>query len=133
MRYLTAFMLIVAGAIHLLPLAGLPSAERVGSLYGVTVAEPNLEILLRHRAVLFGIVGALLVLAAFRRALQPLALVVGLVSVVSFLLLAAQVGGYNARVGRVVTADWLALGCLVVAALGRRLAGGVRVESDPAP
>jgi hypothetical protein len=72
---------------------------------------------MRHRAVLFGLLGAFLVYAAFRPELQAIALVAGFVSVVSFLAIAWSVGGYNAAIGRVVTADLVALACLIIAAV----------------
>jgi hypothetical protein len=71
---------------------------------------------MRHRAVLFGLLGLFLVHAAFRPTLQPLAFVAGFASVVSFLALAYSTGGYNAGVARVVTADWVALVCLLAGA-----------------
>ena len=43
--------LVVAAVIHLLPLVGVLGPARLSSLYGIAVAEPNLELLLRHRAV----------------------------------------------------------------------------------
>jgi hypothetical protein len=85
MRHLPAIALFLVGLIHLLPLAGALGAARLASLYGVDAAEPNLQILLRHRAVLFGLLGGLLCASAFRPALQPLAWVGGFVSVVSFI------------------------------------------------
>ena len=42
--------LLVVGVIHLLPIAGVVGASRLSALYGIAVAEPNLELLLRHRA-----------------------------------------------------------------------------------
>jgi hypothetical protein len=54
--------------------------------------------------------------AAFTPSFQVAALVMGFVSVVSFLWLASSVGGYNAAVGRVFAADVVALACLVVGA-----------------
>lgn len=122
MKHLTSALLIVAGIIHLLPLVGVLGGERLAGLYGFPFNEPNLEILMRHRAVLFGLLGALLVCAAFMPAYQPLALIGGLISVVTFLGLAALVGGYNAQIGRVVVADWVALACLTAAAGIRLLA-----------
>ena len=115
MRLLISLMLIVAGIIHLLPLSGVFGGARLDALYGVTVDDANLQILMRHRAVLFGLLGALLVTAAFRRSLQPIALVAGFVSLVAFLWLAWDVGGYNASIARVVVADWIALACVLVA------------------
>lgn len=105
MRYLISAMLVVVGVIHLLPLAGVLGSDRLASLYGVPFTEPNLEILMRHRAVLFGLLGAFLVFAAFKPAYQTLAYIAGLVSVVSFLYLAWSVGGYNEQVGRVFMAE----------------------------
>lgn len=121
---LTAAMLIVVGVIHLLPLSGVLGPERLSALYGLGFAEPNIAILMRHRAVLFGLLGLFIVYAAFRAALQPLALFAGSVSVASFLWFAWSTGGYNALLGRVVAADIVALVCLAVAgsayAYGRR-------------
>jgi hypothetical protein len=115
-------MLVVIAIIHLLPLAGVLGGERLAALYGLSFDEPNLAILMRHRAVLFGILGVFFLGAAVRPALQPLAFVVAFVSIVSFLWLAWSTGGYNARVGRVVTADIVALVCLAIAIVARMYA-----------
>ena len=122
MRYLISAMLVIVAIIHLLPLPGVLGSERLAALYGLSFDEPNLAILMRHRAVLFGIVGVLALVAAVRPALQPLAFVVAFVSIVSFLWLAWSTGGYNARVGRVVTADVVALVCLAIAIVARMYA-----------
>lgn len=116
MRKVAAAMLIIAGIIHLLPLSGVLGAERLSSLYELNFEEANIAILMRHRAVLFGMLGLFLIGAAFRPSLQFLAFAAGFVSVASFLALAYSIGGYNAGVARVVFADWLALACLVVGA-----------------
>jgi len=116
MRYLVSASLIVAGIIHLLPLSGAMGTGRLAALYGLDFSEPNLSILMRHRAVLFGLLGAFLVFAAFKPSLQAIAFVAAFVSVLSFLLLAWSNGGYNALVGRVVTADLVALVALVIGA-----------------
>ncbi len=114
MKYLVSAMLVVVGVIHLLPLSGVLGSERLALLYGLQFNEPNLEILVRHRAVLFGLLGAFMVFAAFKPAYQTVAFIGGFISVVSFLYLAWSVGSYNEQVGRVFIADVVALGCLVV-------------------
>ena len=114
MKYLVSAMLIVVGVIHLLPLGGVLGSGKLTSLYGLDFNEQNLEILMRHRAVLFGLLGAFMVFAAFKPAYQTIAFVGGFISVLSFLYLAWSVGGYNAQVGRVVLADVVALGCLIM-------------------
>jgi hypothetical protein len=79
------------------------------------IQDPNLEIVLRHRAVLFGLLAAFLAYAAMRPELRGLALVAGIVSVSSFVLLAQSVGGYNAALATVVRVDVVALVLLVLA------------------
>ena len=129
MRHLISAMLVIVGVIHLLPLSGVLGGPRLAALYGIAVDGPDLAILMRHRAVLFGLLGAFLVCAAFRPAWQPAALLSGFISVVSFLWLAWATGGYNAQVARVVTADLVALVCLVVAVV----AYGVQQRGGAAP
>ncbi|MFZ8985014.1 MAG: hypothetical protein ACO213_12125, partial [Steroidobacteraceae bacterium] len=116
MRQLLAVMLTVVGVVHLLPLSGVLGRFRLNSLYGVSIEDPDLEIMMRHRAVLFGMLGTFLIYAAFRPNLHLVALIAGFVSVLSFLLLAWQVGGYSNAIARIVTADIVALLCLSVGA-----------------
>ena len=94
MQYVVSAMLVVAGVIHLLPLSGVLGSERLASLYGLSFDEPNLAILMRHRAVLFGLIGSFLLFSAFQPALQSIAIVGGIISVVSFLYLAWATGSY---------------------------------------
>ena len=115
MRFILPIMLLVVGIIHILPLSGVLSAARLFELYGMTFDDPNLEILMRHRAVLFGLLGIFLICSAFMPSLQLPALIAGFLSVVSFLYLSYIVGGYNEQVNRIVIADKIALVCLVVA------------------
>ena len=124
MRHLITLCLLVAGLIHLLPVSGVLGGERLTALYGLpaqALADPNLAILMRHRAALFGVLGALLTLAAFRPSLQDMAFVAGFASVLSFLGLAWSAGPHNAEIGRVVTADLVALVCLLVGGGARLL------------
>lgn len=89
----------------------------MAALYGVVLDDPNLAILMRHRAVLFGLLGVFLAVAAFRPALQPMAFVGAGVSVISFLYLVVSVGHHNEPLRRVFIADLVAGVCLVVGVL----------------
>ena len=111
---ITVLLLIIA-VIHWLPLAGVLNAGRLQSLYSVAIADKNLEILMRHRAALFGILGLFFTYAAFTPAVQPLAFIAALLSISSFFYLAYSVGGYNAAIRKVVIADGVTAACLVVA------------------
>jgi hypothetical protein len=128
MRHLVSATLLVAGVLHLLPLSGALGPDQLAALYGVSFGEPNVEILMRHRAVMFGLLGAFLVVAAFRPAFRPAAFVGGFVSVISFLVLARSVGGYNPDIARVFSADIVALACLVAGFAGHAY---LRSKADP--
>ena len=117
MRHLPSIMLGVVAVIHLLPLPGVLGGARLQAMYGIAVDDPSLAILMRHRAVLFGLLGAFLLYAAFEPAWQAAAYIGGFVSVLSFLYLAWSVSAYNAHIGRVFTADIIALVCLVIGAV----------------
>ncbi len=111
-----AAVLILTGAIHLAPVTGLFGADRLKGLYGVDVSgAAELELLLRHRAVLFGLLGACLVASAFRPELHGPALIVALVSVGSFLWLAAPVDALAPALRRVQLIDYGVLLALLVA------------------
>ncbi|HSW07269.1 phosphopantetheine adenylyltransferase [Aquabacterium sp.] len=116
MRHLIAACLLIASLIHLLPALGVLGAERLAQLYGLNLSEPNLLILMRHRAVLFGVVAGLLLWAVLAPALRPAAFAAGLASVLSFLVLARMSGDHNAQLARVVMVDWFALGVLAAGA-----------------
>lgn len=117
MDRIVSALLVLAGIIHLLPVSGVLGANRLASLYGVSLSDPNLVILMRHRAVLFALLGLFLVYAAFRPSLQPLAFLAGFVSVVSFIMLAGATEGYNESIRKVVIADVVAVVALCIGAI----------------
>ena len=113
MKYVVPTMLLIVGLIHLTPVTGVTGVGRLNSLYGIMLDEPNLILLMRHRAVLFGLLGVFLVYAAFRPMVQPLALIAGFISVVSFLWLAQATENHNEQIARVFAVDLVALFCLI--------------------
>jgi hypothetical protein len=116
MEWIAKAGLLIAGAIHLLPVAGVTGAERLSKLYGIDLTDPNLVILMRHRALLFGILGAVMIAAAFTPQLRFTAILAGLISAASFLIIAYMQGGYGAAIRTIVLMDWIAVAALVVAA-----------------
>lgn len=116
MSILIAAALLALGLIHLLPAIGLLSAARVAGLYGIAVDEPNLELLMRHRAVLFAWLGGFCVAAAFQPRWQGAALLAAGISVLSFLVLTWSIGGLNAALLRVVRVDAVAAVLLAIGA-----------------
>lgn len=114
MKNISAFALLIVGIIHLLPAPGVLGVVQLGRLYGVTVSDPNTAILLQHRAVLFFILGVLMLSAIPFDSLRVTAFLVGLASAVSFIVVALWVGGYGTEIKRVVIADFIAVIFLMV-------------------
>jgi len=116
-RIITGLMLVVA-VIHLLPISGFLGVEQLASLYEIKITDGNLEILMRHRAILFGILGGFLAYAAFTPAIQPIAFLAAFISVTSFFFLSFSVGEFNDAIRKVVIADIVAsvslLGAIVL-------------------
>ena len=118
LKYLVPASLIVVGVIHLIPLSGALSVGRLNVLYGTNISDPDLSILMRHRAVLFGLLGIFCIYAAIKPSLQFSALIAGTISVVSFLCLASMTGGYNDELRRVFVADIFAAAFLAIGFAG---------------
>jgi hypothetical protein len=108
-------LLVVVGLINAIPAVGVLGSAQLASLYGQTVSHPDLLLLLRHRAVLFGLLGALLIAAAFRVQLRTLATAAGLISMASYCLLALPLDMHGDELRRVFWVDIVALPLLAVA------------------
>src|SRR5690349_14833980 len=91
MRHLAAAGVLLMALVHRPPLLGVLGVERLATLYGIDVAGPDLQVLMRHRAVLFGLLGGYQVFAVFRPAHRTAAYVAGLASLGAFLALCAMV------------------------------------------
>lgn len=92
MEIIFRITLFLAGVINLLPsfLAFLP--DKISKSYGIDLPNQNYELLLRHRAVLFGIIGGLMIYSAIAKKYYELATTVGLISMISFIILFYLIG-----------------------------------------
>ena len=111
MTYLISFLFIVAGFINFAPIAGVFSGEQLNKLYQIGALSPDVELLLRHRAFLFGIVGSIMIAAAFIPNLRFLATVSGLVSMLTFLALVFATKNSNPNLLQIA---WIDVGATVV-------------------
>ncbi len=105
MKKLSFFLLAATGLMNLYPLIGVISSDQLTSLYGIDINTPDLETLMRHRAVMLGLIGGFMVLSAFRSSLRMIAASMGLISMSSFVVLAYLSGEVGAKVNNVVVAD----------------------------
>lgn len=108
LRHTATALFILVGIANLLPCAGLLGAERLESLYGVPLAGEDLILLMRHRAAMLGLLGAFIIFAAFRVQLRAAATVTGLVSMLSFMVLALPLDTRGEALQRVFWVDAVA-------------------------
>jgi hypothetical protein len=113
------FCLVVVWLINFAPVIDIISAQKLESAYSVAIRGNDLEILMRHRALLFGILGAFILYSAFNPFYQPAAMIMGGVSMAGFALLVLSVGGYNEAVGKVLFIDVLGILFLLAAVVLR--------------
>jgi heme A synthase len=115
MELIYRITLFIAGVINLLPsiLAFLP--DKISKSYGIDVPNANYELLLRHRAILFALIGGLMIFSAVTKKYYEISTLVGLVSMVSFVLLYFLIGkGINAELNKVMFIDIVAIVILLV-------------------
>lgn len=117
-RIVTA-VLILVGLINFYPIIGVISNEMISGLYQIDVPQNDVLILLRHRAILFGLLGAFIIYSAFKPELQWSAIIVGLISMLSFVAVAWLVGDYGSGVRKIIVADVIASAALFVVACFR--------------
>jgi len=106
--------LFISGGINIAPsiLAFMP--EKISKSYGIEIPNIDFELLLRHRAILLGIVGGLLLYSAITKKSYGIAVTVGLVSMVSFIILYFLMNGINAALETVMQMDLLAIVILLI-------------------
>ncbi len=109
--------LVVVGLINFAPVLGVVSAQRLESAYSITLMGNDLAILMRHRALLFGILGAFILYSAFVPVYQSAAMVMGGVSMIGFALLVLTMGGYNDAIGKVLFIDIVGIMFLLAAGI----------------
>lgn len=113
-KTIAASFLIIA-FIHAVPVVGFIGADNLERLYGVSLESPELVLLMRHRAVLFGILAMILCLGAFQSRYRVLAFVCAAGSLLPFFYLTLTAASYNAAILHLLQADFVALLALIVA------------------
>jgi hypothetical protein len=111
----TAVLLFIVGVINFLPVLGVLSAARLSQAYAIELDGNDLVILMRHRALLFGIVGGFILYSVFVPGYQTAAMVMAALSMLGYIFLLWQQGGYNAALHKVLLVDIVGIVCLAAA------------------
>lgn len=115
--------LVIVGLINLAPVLGIISTRKLESAYAITLGTNDLVILMRHRALLFGILGVFILLSAFAPAYQLAAMAMAGASMVGFALIVVSIGGYNKAIGSVLMIDIVGIIFLLAAVLLKYFSG----------
>lgn len=113
MKHVVTAIFILVGLINFLPVLGVLGAAKLESLYGLPITNEDLLLILRHRAVLFGLLGGFIIASAFRDSWRNLAAVAGLASMLSFMWLALPLSAHGEALQRVFWIDVIA--CVLLA------------------
>lgn len=109
--------LVLVGLVHLLPGMVALSPRRAVQAYGITLDDPAVTVVLRHRGVLLAVVGAGLLVGALWSQVRPLAVGSAAASMIGFIVLAAPTPGLGPALRRVLWIDIAALTLLIPAAV----------------
>ncbi len=115
MHRIVALILIAVGLLHLYPAVGVFGPGRLQALYDIGSSDADTLLLLRHRAVLFALLGIAMIAGGVHTPWRWPALIAGLVSTLSFVVLAFPLSDNSAAVTRVFWSDVVASGLLMFA------------------
>jgi len=85
-----SLLLFIVGVINFLPVMGVLSAARLSQAYAIELDGNDLVILMRHRALLFGIVGGFILYSVFVPGYQTVAMVMAALSMLGYIFLLWQ-------------------------------------------
>ncbi|MBS2015416.1 MAG: phosphopantetheine adenylyltransferase [Deltaproteobacteria bacterium] len=119
---LSAALFALVGLVNFAPVLGARSLATISRMYGLDVRQDDrdLAVLLRHRAVMLGLVGGLMIYAAVNPPLQPAAAVVGFASMLSFTALTWAARPPSRAIAKVAAID-VAASFVLAIALGLRV------------
>jgi hypothetical protein len=115
MEFLLRIALFLTGIVNVLPAIGAFLPSKMKDAYGIDVPDANFELLLRHRAVLFVSVGGIMLYAAVTKNHMNLAIIIGFINMLSFIILYYLIGGQiNELLTKVMKIDVVASVVLLV-------------------
>jgi hypothetical protein len=114
-EWLIRIAFTVTGVIHMLPVAGLLGRPMLERAYGIHLGEgADLVILMQHRAVLFGLLAAACLCAAWLPSWRLPVGVAALISMLGFVLIAV----WQPHGAAVAIVMWVDIGAFLFLALG---------------
>ena len=116
MNLTISILLITVGLINFLPVIGIISAEKLSAAYAVELIGNDIVILMRHRALLFGLIGGFMLYSVWKPSYQSVAMVMAAISMLGFLFFVAAADHYNASITKIAIIDLIGLAGLAITA-----------------
>ena len=110
-------LLFLVGVINFLPIVGILSLDKINQAYGLSIDDNNLAILLRHRALLFGLIGGFVIYSVFKPQYQIASIVLVAISMLGYLYFFWSIGGSNPALLKIAQADIVGIVLLTLAIL----------------
>ena len=89
------FLLFLVGVINFLPIVGMLSLDKINQAYGLSIDDNNVAILLRYRALLFGLIGGFVIYSVFNPLYQIASIVLAATSMLGYLYFFWSIGDSN--------------------------------------
>jgi len=109
--------LIIVGLINFIPTIAIISAQKLEAAYSIKLISNDLIILLRHRALLFGILGGFILYSVKATSYQGAAMIMAGISMLGYVVLMFTVGGYNEALYKVLIIDVVGIVILSLAVI----------------
>ena len=110
-------LLFLVGVINFLPIVGILSLDKINQAYGLSVDDNSLAILLRHRALLFGLIGGFVIYSVFNPQYQIASIVLAAISMLGYLYFFWSIGDSNPALLKIAQADIVGIVLLTFAIL----------------
>jgi len=109
--------LIIVGLINFIPTIAIISAQKLEAAYSIKLISNDLIILLRHRALLFGILGGFILYSVKATYYQGAAMIMAGISMLGYVVLMFTVGGYNEALYKILIIDVVGIVILSLAVI----------------
>ncbi len=106
-----SILLVIIGIINILPIMVFFDSSKALKLYGFPLEGESLTALMRHRGVLLSLVGIALLTAAFKSEYIVLAVILALISKITFIFLTFTTANIASEVQKVAFID---IGSIVI-------------------
>lgn len=115
MNIAISIFLLIVGLINFLPVIGVMSANKLSNTYSIELVGNDIVILMRHRALLFGIVGGFILYSVFNPSYQGAAMIMAAISMLGFLYFVWAAAEYNAAILKIAIIDLVGIASLTIA------------------